>query len=102
MSGKKGNAEFQTVGEAIRSLLNSYRLESKFDEAALVSSWERLVGAPIAKRTKKVFIKDHTLFVEFKSALHEKRLPVAQIESAGGISEGVWPAGSKRYRDFVI
>jgi predicted nucleic acid-binding Zn ribbon protein len=67
MSGKKGNVEFQTVGEAIRSLLNSYRLESKFDEAALVASWERLVGGPIAKRTKKIFIKDHVLFVEFKS-----------------------------------
>jgi predicted nucleic acid-binding Zn ribbon protein len=67
MNGKKGNEEFQTVGQAIRSLLNSYRLESKFDEATLVASWERLVGAPIAKRTKKIFIKDHTLFVEFKS-----------------------------------
>ena len=67
MTGKKGNAEFQTVGEAIRSLLNSYRLESKFDEATLLASWERLVGAPIAKRTKKIFIRDHVLYVEFKS-----------------------------------
>lgn len=67
MKGKKAKEEFQTVGDAIRSLLNSYRLESKFDEAALIASWERLVGGPIAKRTKKVFIKDHVLFVEFKS-----------------------------------
>lgn len=67
MSEKRGKHDIQTVGEAIRSLLNSYRLESKFDEANLVSSWERLVGGPIAKRTKKVFIKDSVLFVEFKS-----------------------------------
>jgi predicted nucleic acid-binding Zn ribbon protein len=67
MSEKKGKHDIQTVGEAIRSLLNSYRLESKYDEANLVSSWERLVGGPIAKRTKKVFIKDKILFVEFKS-----------------------------------
>jgi predicted nucleic acid-binding Zn ribbon protein len=67
MSSKKNNQEFQTVGQAIRSLLNSYRLETKFDEAALVASWERLVGAPIAKRTRKIFIKDAVLFVEFKS-----------------------------------
>jgi predicted nucleic acid-binding Zn ribbon protein len=64
---KKPKDEFQTVGDAIRSLLNSYRIETKYDEAALVASWERLVGSPIAKRTKKVFIKDHVLFVEFKS-----------------------------------
>jgi predicted nucleic acid-binding Zn ribbon protein len=67
MSGKKGKHEFQTMGEAIRTLLNSYRIESKFDEASLIASWERLVGSPIAKRTKKVFIKDKVLFVEFKS-----------------------------------
>jgi predicted nucleic acid-binding Zn ribbon protein len=67
MSDKKGKHEFQTMGEAIRTLLNSYRIESKFDEATLIASWERLVGSPIAKRTKKVFIKDMVLFVEFKS-----------------------------------
>lgn len=67
MSDKKGKHDIQTVGEAIRTLLNSYRLESKFDEANLLGSWERLVGIPISKRTKKVFIKDKVLFVEFKS-----------------------------------
>ena len=67
MSDKKGKQEFQTVGDAIRSLLSSFKIESKFDEASLIASWERLVGAPIAKRTKKVFIKDKILFVEFKS-----------------------------------
>ena len=67
MSDKKGKHDIQTVGEAIRTLLNSYRIESKFDEATLIASWERLVGGPIAKRTKKVYIKDKILFVEFKS-----------------------------------
>ena len=67
MNNKKGKDEFQTVGDAIRGLLNSYRLETKFDEANLLASWERLVGGPIAKRTKKVFVKDKILFVEFKS-----------------------------------
>ena len=67
MSERKGKGEFQTVGDAIRGLLNSYRLETKFDEANLLASWERLVGSPIAKRTKKVFVKDKILFVEFKS-----------------------------------
>jgi predicted nucleic acid-binding Zn ribbon protein len=67
MSDKKGKNEFQTIGDAIRGLLNSYRIETKFDEANLLASWERLVGGPIATRTKKVFIKDKILFVEFKS-----------------------------------
>jgi len=55
------------MGQAIRELLNSYRLTSKFDEANLISSWERLAGKPIARRTRKVFIRDKVLFVELDS-----------------------------------
>jgi predicted nucleic acid-binding Zn ribbon protein len=62
---KKG--DFQSVGQAIRDMLNSYRLSNKFDEANLIDSWERLVGKPIAKRTKKIYIKNKVLFVEFDS-----------------------------------
>ena len=65
MSSKKN--EFQSVGQAIRDLLNSYRLTSKYDEANIIDSWERLVGKPIASRTKKIFIKNKVLFVEFDS-----------------------------------
>jgi predicted nucleic acid-binding Zn ribbon protein len=70
MNRKKNNDknEAQSVGDAIRELLNSYKLTAKFDEANLINSWERLVGKPIAKRTKKVFIKDKILFVEFDSS----------------------------------
>ena len=63
--GKKD--EFQSVGSAIRDLLNSYQLSTKFDEAKLLDSWERMVGKPIARRTKKMFIKNKVLFVEFDS-----------------------------------
>ena len=65
MSNKKN--EFQSVGQAIRDLLNSYRLSSKYDEANIIESWERLVGKPIAGRTKKIFIRNKVLFVEFDS-----------------------------------
>ena len=65
MSNKKN--EFQSVGQAIRDLLNSYRLTSKYDEANIIESWERLVGKPIARRTKKIYIKNKVLFVEFDS-----------------------------------
>ena len=59
--------EIQSIGQAIRGLLNTYRLSSKFDEAQVIGSWERLAGKPIAKRTKKVFIRNTVLFVELDS-----------------------------------
>jgi predicted nucleic acid-binding Zn ribbon protein len=55
------------VGDAIKALLKQYHIEQKFDEANIVTSWEKLVGTSIAKRTRKVFIRNHVLFVELTS-----------------------------------
>lgn len=73
--------DIQSVGDAIRAMLNSYKLDNKFDEASVIASWERLVGKPIAKRTKKLYIKDKVLFVEFDSPTmrHDFSLHKAQV-----------------------
>lgn len=63
-----GSGDAMHIGQAINELLSSYHIKSKFDAANIVGSWERLVGKPIAKRTKKVFIKDKVLFVQIESA----------------------------------
>ena len=63
----KKKDDIQTIGSAIRELLNSYHLTTKFDEANLISSWERLAGKPIAKRTRKIYIRNRVLFVELDS-----------------------------------
>ena len=67
MAIKKENSGAIHIGEAIKELLKQYHIEGKFDEANIISSWERLVGTPIAKRTKKVFVRNHVLFVELTS-----------------------------------
>ncbi|HEY9044612.1 MAG TPA: DUF721 domain-containing protein [Ohtaekwangia sp.] len=72
MSKKYRGGDAQSVGDAIRELLNSYRLSTRFDEANLIESWERIVGKPVSKRTKKLFIKNKVLFVEFDSPTMRK------------------------------
>jgi predicted nucleic acid-binding Zn ribbon protein len=69
------------IGEAIQSMLKEYHIKSKFDEANVVASWERLVGKPIAKRTKKVFVRNKVVFVELDSPSmkHDLNLHKAQI-----------------------
>ncbi len=57
-----------TIGEAMQDLLKTYNIKARFEEASLVASWERLMGAPIAKRTKRIFVRDKVLFVELTSA----------------------------------
>ena len=62
---EEGNT--QHIGQAIQQLLSRYHIKSKFDEANLLASWERLAGKPVAKRTKKLFIRGKVLFVELES-----------------------------------
>ena len=72
MSKRKGNQDVNKantvhIGDAIQELLKTYHIKSKFDEANFVQSWERLVGKPVAKRTRKVVVRNKVLFVELDS-----------------------------------
>ena len=55
------------ISEAIQALLKSQHLKPKFDEANVVASWERIVGKSIAKRTRRINIRNKVLFVELIS-----------------------------------
>ena len=55
------------ISQAILELLKAQHLKPKFDEANVIASWERMVGAAIAKRTKRLYIRNKVLFVELHS-----------------------------------
>ena len=61
-------SNFSTLGESLTELLDTYQIQKKFDATRITSSWERLMGTPISKRTRRVFVKDRKLFVELSSA----------------------------------
>jgi predicted nucleic acid-binding Zn ribbon protein len=77
----KDNGGAQHIGDAIQQLLKAYHIKAKFDQSNLVSSWERLVGKPVAKRTKRVFMRNRVLFVELDSPAmkNDLQLHKAQI-----------------------
>ena len=55
------------ISQAIQELLKIQHLKPKFDEANVLASWERIVGKAIAKRTKRINIRNKVLFVELLS-----------------------------------
>ena len=55
------------ISQAIQELLKTQHLKPKFDEANVIASWERIVGSAIAKRTKRIYIRNKVLFVELQS-----------------------------------
>lgn len=66
MSRKDFNTKH--IGAAIREMFERYSLTGKFDEATLLTSWEKLVGKPVARNTRRLYIRDKVLFVQMESA----------------------------------
>ena len=64
---KSSKSEAVHISQAIQELLKTQHLKPKFDEASVVVSWERIVGKSIAKRTKRIYIRNKVLFVELQS-----------------------------------
>ena len=54
--------------EAIDMMLDRYKLRNKFDQSYVVAHWEKIMGSAIGSRTKTVYIRDRTLFLQIESA----------------------------------
>jgi predicted nucleic acid-binding Zn ribbon protein len=73
---KKSNES--TLGEAIKELLKTYRLEDKYTETGIVHAWESVVGRMIAKYTKTLYVKNKKLFVKIENAAVVNELKFAR------------------------
>lgn len=63
---KKSNET--SVGDAIRQFLKDNRLEDKLNETRLISAWETVTGALVARHTEKLQIRNRKLYVKVDSA----------------------------------
>lgn len=60
--------EEKSLKELMQTLLKSYDRGYKYDEAAVLNSWENVVGKMIAQKTTKVFINKKVLYLTLSSA----------------------------------
>ncbi|TAD95738.1 MAG: DUF721 domain-containing protein [Bacteroidetes bacterium] len=74
----KRQSEAVSLKEAIGQLLESYQLRRKFQETNLISSWEKIIGKAIARRTTKIFIKKRVFYLELDSAPLKHELVMAK------------------------
>lgn len=77
----KRKKEITTAGDAIRELLGTYRIQSKFSQTEVRASWEETMGKTISSRTTKLFFKKNVLFVELNSAAlkHELNMSKSKV-----------------------
>jgi predicted nucleic acid-binding Zn ribbon protein len=55
------------LGEVLKEMIETYRLEGKLNEIKVIHSWEKVVGEMIARYTKDLYIRNGKLFVKIDS-----------------------------------
>ena len=68
----------QPIGEVIKELLKNYDLTSKFNEAHVITSWDKLMGPSVTKFTVKIEVEKRILFVKLSNAALKQELSYAR------------------------
>lgn len=67
-------SEIHSLGSAIKSFLKESKFDRKLAEVDAISSWEFIIGKPIARATTSIYIKNETLFVHLNSSIVRNEL----------------------------
>jgi predicted nucleic acid-binding Zn ribbon protein len=73
-------SEASSVGDVLQEMINSYKLNRKFDEAQVVTLWEKVLGKPIADRTTNLYMKNQKLFVTLNSSVLKQELNMSKLK----------------------
>lgn len=57
-----------SIGEAIEHWMDQLRVRGKYKETFIIQNWEKIMGAPIAKRTTNLYIRNKKLYIHLSSA----------------------------------
>lgn len=74
MRRRKKQAQLQSIGEVLFSVLKKRGMTSKIEENALVKLWPMAVGPQIASKTKPDCFRNGTLFVKTISSVWVQQL----------------------------
>jgi predicted nucleic acid-binding Zn ribbon protein len=78
-----------SLKDCIGNMLESYKIQDKYDETFLISSWESIMGKSIASRTSKLFIKNKVLHVMLTSAPLKNELNLGKSKILKFLNEQV-------------
>ena len=87
-----------TVKESVLDMLDSYKLKTRFNETKIINAWPEIMGKGIENRTKRVFFKNRTMFVELNSAALKNELS----NNKAKVLERMWENFPKENIEDVI
>ncbi len=76
-----------SLGDAIQAFLKQNRLDKKIDTSSLTVHWKEIAGEMIAKHTTRLFMKDHTLFLQVDSAALKNELHFLRSQLIKNVNE---------------
>ncbi|MCF8379150.1 MAG: DUF721 domain-containing protein [Bacteroidales bacterium] len=79
----------QTLKEAIKKLLDAYKLNDGIMEARVMNNWEKIAGSYIAKFTESVHIKKRTLYIKLSSPAVKHELSFAKSKLITSLNNSV-------------
>ena len=62
------------ISEIIQELLKKNNIKGKLDETTITQKWKEVVGNPMSRYTKKVYINKSILYVEITSSVARNEL----------------------------
>ncbi|MCE1200375.1 MAG: DUF721 domain-containing protein [Marinilabiliales bacterium] len=67
-------SDIHSLGSAIKSYLKENQFDRKIAEVDVVSSWENIIGKPVARATTQIYIQKETLYIHLNSSIVRNEL----------------------------
>ncbi|MFN5416234.1 MAG: DUF721 domain-containing protein [Flavobacteriia bacterium] len=74
MDERKRLSNETSLGDAIAKILKAYRLDGKLKEIDVLSKWEEMMGKAVSMRTKNIYIRNKTMYLELDSSVMRDEL----------------------------
>jgi hypothetical protein len=101
MRKRKQQAQMQSIGEVLFSVLKKRGLTSKLEENALIKLWPKAVGPQIASKTQPDCLRNGTLFVKTISSVWVQQLHFIKEEIRSKLNELSGKSAIKEIRFLV-
>ena len=92
-------SQTQNISEIISVIMKQNGLDEKLAEVRAIKSWEELLGITVARYTKNLYIKNHTLYVSLNSSIVRNEIMMIRDELIKKINE---KAGRKIIDKIVV
>lgn len=74
--------------DAIRELLETYKLSGRLHEIDVVNAWPAIVGPSLARYTKNIYIHRQVLYVVIESSVVRNELSMARSSLLKALNKG--------------